>query len=137
MSPERSLAYSRFVGVPYLDKGRSPSGWDCYGLYCYVMREVHGVTVPSHSDSYSTAELDQSVAAAFDAGRHGWRSVAPGDEQEGDGVVFNLAGRPLHCGLVIEPGTMLHALKGRDTVIERYRTLAWQKRIEGFYRWNS
>jgi probable lipoprotein NlpC len=137
MSQERLKAYSKYVGVPYVSKGRTPAGWDCYGLYLYVVAEMLAVEVPSYSDEYASAENKDAVADAMRAYTAKWRPVPAGQEAEGDGVVFYIGGLPVHCGYVIERGTMLHALRGRGTVIERYTGLAWNKRTEGFYRWNS
>lgn len=131
MSRERFKVYSKYVGVPYVDRGRDISGWDCYGLYAYVLAEVMGKQVPSYAGTYATAD-DASQALEQ---RGEWSRVTD-EPREGDGVVFLLRGVPMHCGYVITPGYMLHALKGRDTAIERYDTMAWNKRIEGFYRWN-
>jgi cell wall-associated NlpC family hydrolase len=135
MNPARFQAYSRYIGVPYLDKGRDMRGWDCFGLYRYVVREQTGLLVPDYGPSYASADDRADVAAAM-AQRGEWRAVVAGAEREGDGVVFLLAGAPIHCGYVLERGTMLHALKGRETCIERYDSAAWNRRIEGFYKWN-
>lgn len=136
MSPERFKAYSNYVGVPYVDKGRTPAGWDCYGLYHFVLAQMMGVQAPSYADEYTSATDEASASAAL-AARGLWQRVAPGAEAEGDGVVFTIAGRPLHCGYVLTRGTMLHALRGRDTVVEPYTRSTWNKRIEGFYKWKS
>jgi probable lipoprotein NlpC len=135
MNPALSLAYSKYVGVPYKDHGRDTRGWDCYGLYAHVLREAKGIVVPSYSFTYSSSEADNEVIRALSNALPTWVRVEPGTEEEGDGIVFNLAGRPLHCGYIIEPGVMLHTLRGRETCIERYDTASWNRRIEGMYKW--
>jgi len=109
-------------------------GWDCFGLYRFVLAEQFGIMLPSYADEYPTAKDAASVRAAIV--RHRPAAVAAGAEREGDGVVFNV-GRYLHCGYVIEPGMMLHAFFGRNTCMEAYTGPLWIKRIEGFYRCKS
>lgn len=138
MSPELLKACSKYMPVPYLDKGRDLAGWDCYGLYRWVLQERHGITIPSYVAEYASAEEEVSVSSALghraDAS---WQMVPAGSEQEGDGIVFRIAGEPRHCGYVLEPGIMLHSMRGRGTCVERYNLQHWIKRIEGIYRWNS
>lgn len=139
MTKRASLECSKlYLGTPYLDKGRDTNGWDCYGLFRYVKYERQGILLPSYDDKYTSATDTATVAPALDA-RHGaeWAAVGLGDEHEGDGVVFVIGGRPLHCGYVTEPGIMLHALRGRGTCLERYTSPLWQNRIEGIYRWQK
>lgn len=127
--------YMKYVGVPYADKGRDMRGWDCYGMYCFVLAEVMGKKPHTYDSEYPSADYDLAVVKAF-AHRGEWQAVVPGAEVEGDGVVFNIGGVPLHCGYVLERGVMLHTLKGRQTCIESYDSALWVRRIEGFYKWN-
>jgi cell wall-associated NlpC family hydrolase len=136
MNPELSKVYSRYLGTPYLDKGRTVDGWDCYGLYVFLLNEMFGLKVNPYNELYTSADADPEVIAAFLNEKRKWHRVEVGHAKEGDGIVFNLAGQPMHCGYVIERGVMLHALKGRGTCIERYDTSGWNRRIEGIYRWN-
>jgi cell wall-associated NlpC family hydrolase len=137
MGPQTLKEFSKYLAVPYADKGRTLEGWDCYGLYRYLQAERHGIELPSWDDSYTSAEDGPAVAASMGERLGSWVAVPLGSEQEGDGIVFRLGGIPWHCGYVIEPGIMLHALQGRMTAIERYNSHLWQKRIEGIYRWKS
>jgi len=141
MNLELSKGYSKYLDVPYKHMGRDRKGWDCYGLYRYVLQECMGKTVGSFADAYQnngTKEADATIHAVLRTGEaRGWQRVQRGEEVEGDGIVFLLAGEPMHCGYVITPGTMLHCMRGRGTCIERYDNIAWTKRIEGLYKWNS
>lgn len=139
MTRNPSREYSEYLGIPYLDKGRDPfvqPGWDCYGLYRWLVGERTGIWLPTYTDTYLSA-TDNSTVSATMARRVEWAPVPLGSEREGDGVVFLLGGEPLHVGYVIEPGIMLHVLCGRETCRERYTAPLWKKRIEGIYRWTS
>lgn len=128
-------SFRQYLKVPFKDKGRDTQGWDCYGLYRFVLAERLGVLVPSYADEYSSAGDAAPVADALARLRPaGWLAVPLGEARDGDGVVFRIAGEPWHCGYVIEPGIMLHARKGCGTVIESYTSIVWRKRLEGIYR---
>ncbi|WP_372382121.1 NlpC/P60 family protein [Xanthomonas sp. NCPPB 1068] len=62
----------------------------------------------------------------------GW--IATASPQEGDVVVFNIAGKPGHVGICDGRGGFLHCEEGRTSRIERLNSPMWSSRIEGFYR---
>lgn len=130
---------ARFVGLPYRDKGRGPDAWDCWGGVRMVLAEVFHAELPDYADAYSGAADHASVAAAVSAGlRDGWqRAEAP---SEGDLLILRIAGRPWHCGLMVNARMFLHwpppDAHGRQLLscIERIDSPQWARRIEGFYR---
>lgn len=126
---------SKYVGVPYVDRGRGPDGWDCYGLVYYVNNFHLGRPVPSYWLSYPSATDDDHVQSAIAYHCREWVEVERGDIAVGDTLVFNLHGLPVHCGIVYDAGRMLHCLAGRETVLERFDSYAWTKRLQGVFRW--
>ena len=64
-----------------------------------------------------------------------WVSVKLGDEEPGDCLLMRLKGIPVHIGVVVERGVMLHTHSGMNSVIERYDALRWERRITGVYRY--
>ena len=86
----------RYLGVPYVWGGASPSGFDCSGLVMYAYAQI-GVSLP-HS-SYA---------------QYGYGSpVSRGDLQPGDLVFFDGLG---HVGIYIGGGSFIHAPHTGDVV---------------------
>lgn len=126
--------YSKYLRVPYLDKGRDTRGWDCYGLYRFLLAEFHGILLPSYTDQYGSAESGEVCELIARVRPVGWAMVPTGEARQADAVVLRIGGMPWHCGYVIEPGIMLHARKGCGTAMESYTSRLWNKRLEGIYR---
>ena len=137
MNPELSRVCSKYIDVPYADRGRGPAGWDCWGLIYYLSRNYFGNHVPSYLDCYESARTQDSVSRAIVINAKAWQKIEIGEEEPGDVVVLTLAGYPIHAGLILESGYMLHCMEGRGTVRESYLVNAWRHRIEGLYRWIS
>lgn len=127
----------RAIGVPFVDRGHDYSGWDCWNLLCLFHREVLGISIPSYAEGYSdaghSAESRRVLTDLFQKGMASWRRVE--SPEPGDVVLLNIGGRPLHVGLAIGGGLMLHTERQINTVIERLASPMWARRIEGFYRY--
>jgi cell wall-associated NlpC family hydrolase len=85
----------RYLGVPYVWGGASPSGFDCSGLASYAYAQV-GVSVPHYTGA---------IWARF--------PKVTGSLQPGDMVFFRGLG---HMGIYIGGGNMVHAPHTGDVV---------------------
>ncbi|MGN6234990.1 C40 family peptidase [Dyella sp.] len=122
-----------YIGVPYVDKGRSATGVDCWGLAVRVYREVFHRELPDCSTAYANGEDWSGIAAEIERVRGtGWcRTEQP---HMGDIVVLAIAGRPWHCGVMLNSLAFLHASPGDSVVWDRLDNPRWSRRIEGIYR---
>lgn len=121
----------RAIRVPFKDKGRDWSGWDCYGsVYC-AFREVKGIILPEYLDYLSTREYAQ-LKTLIDSVRPTWEEVT--NPQVMDVAVFTLSQSPCHVALMIDARNALHAEKKLGTFIEPIDSAVWKKRLEGIYR---
>jgi cell wall-associated NlpC family hydrolase len=124
--------FEQFVGVPWLDGGRTEAGADCWGLFWLVYRHVLGIELPSYSADYTTALDRLHIRRLVDDRPDYWIQVA--DPEPGDGALMHVAGRP-HIGVVVGGGRLLHIEKGAGAVIESYHSLRISNLLEGFYRY--
>lgn len=126
---------AEFVGLDYADHGRSFKGTDCWGLVLLVHKEIRGIDLPEYAALYDRGSGDPKVEQAFVNRTTGpYLKVELADRQELDILVFNIAGRAGHCGVVLEGGKFLHIHKGVGSCIESLETSRWRSRLEGVYR---
>lgn len=128
-----------WVGLPYAELGRGPHGFDCWGLVAAVQREVFCRTVPRydaltwpHGSPRSVTEAVGAFAREEAAAQYD--EVPDGSECEGDIVLLRMRGQPLHVGVVLGDGMMLHTDESEGSCVESYRGMLFGQRITGFYR---
>lgn len=91
----------RFLGIPYVWAGRSPSGFDCSGFIYYIF---------SQYDTVLPRMADEQFEAGF--------AVAKTDLLLGDLVFFSTyEPGPSHVGIYIGNGQFIHASSGADEVV--------------------
>ena len=120
-----------YVGIPYLARGRTRSGCDCWGLVRLVLEERFGVVVPRFDDydeaGIGSRDIVDERFPLVDA-------VEIVNPESGDIVLMRLRGQPCHVGIVVGGGYMLHTLRAHEAALDRYTGPRWAHNVEGFYR---
>lgn len=129
-----------YIGIPYKLGGRTHSAADCWGLAMLVLIEALKVenaplftgvewSIKSPGDKRRAIGefIDRASSTLFDP-------VMPGMEVVGDIIVLRVSGNPLHVGIVVAPGAMLHTDEDADSALERYDGPMWGRRVMGFHR---
>lgn len=126
-----------YVGIPFQTGGRERTGADCWGLLSIAYREVFGIALPSyaaHYDSLNRDVLADVVQTHLPSSP--WRVIPPETMVIGDGLLFRVAGQPVHVGLFVGDGRFLHTLDHlTESCIERLAAPRWHRRLLGAYRY--
>ncbi|NDW04078.1 C40 family peptidase [Jiella pacifica] len=124
--------FDSLVGLPWLERGRSRDGCDCWGLVLIAFRELLGVDLPSFADSYQTTADRLAIADILSGAREPWIAISPADARPMD--VVEMRERPWHVGLVIGRGQMLHMPAQKTALIEPFTTGRHAPRVTGIFR---
>jgi len=131
---------SDYIGIPFVDNGRTKAGCDCWRLVGMVYRDHLNIELPEFPDVYidrssNTALLKslQRVADRMNEYKQRWKSVDK--PQPYDVIILHTGELLYHCGLVVDRRNMLHTMENIDSAIEDFTGLMWKNKIEGFYRY--
>lgn len=135
-SPAFSEWWNDYVGLPFQWNGMDRNGVSCWGLVCLVYLEVFHIRLPRFDEV--EAEVREGAETFADFARQGVE--VPLDEAR-MGDVLHMWGfhdgrrRPTHCGIVTEPGRVLHAETVVGSCISRYKgDNRFMRRVIGAYR---
>ena len=125
---------ARYVGLPFVDGGRSINGSDCWGLVRLVLKEQCGIDVPSYGEIAAKELMRVARQMARDSDGDCWRLVHAPDTFD---VVLMTApkvrGRvPAHVGVMVDPARVLHIEEATDSVIVPLTHPAIRNRVLGF-----
>ncbi len=90
----------KYLGVPYVWGGTTPSGFDCSGLVQWVYSHAVGINLPRVTTGQETQGKEISLS-----------TLLPGDL-----LFYGSRGNTYHVGIYIGNGQMLHAPKPGDVV---------------------
>lgn len=123
-----------WIGIPYAPGGRDPAtGLDCWGLVRAVLAAT-GVVVPDYA-AWSGRDDDDAIAdvAMTATGDPRWRPVDP--PIPGDVALIRWRGLPMHAGVLVSPGHVLHVRAGTAAHVERTDGVGLRHRIQSWHRW--
>lgn len=97
-------------GKPWVNRGLSIDGMDCYGLVILFYRDVLGIELPIPDGYAENNEMSQCWSSEISSGR--WETVK---RPEKNGLVFTAyrGNTPMHVGIMID---RLRAIHSRGTV---------------------
>ena len=123
------MQVSDLIGVPFVDGGRGPDGYDCWGLATEVYKRF-GKELPDYKICCEDASR---INAEMETQRPRWVKL---DAPEVPCLVVMQMGVSFinHVGVYIGEGRFIHTRSGIGANIARIDDPNWRKRIEGYYR---
>lgn len=122
--------WNQYVGVPYLHKGRTREGLDCWGLVRLVYAEQFAIAIPSYVDDYEPEQYTD-IAQLISERKDAWEKTDY--PKVGDVVLFRIVGVLCHVGIYIGDKKFLHVREGGSCTIEYLDGVRWSSRTEGIY----
>lgn len=129
--------WNRYLAVPFLEKGRSMEGCDCWGLVREIYRQERGIHLPDYLECYESTNDRDKLGAVIAAERAAKWETHDGAPLPFDVLILRMRGVPMHVGVVTKPGHMLHCSRGVGTAHEPFNNLKWKNLVMGFARWES
>ena len=125
---------SKFVGIPFISKGRSFNGCDCYGLVKLYYKEILNIDIP---ETIITAEQPRRTFANYlNEISKNWTATTPAKN-----VVVAMSVNAEHPNLVTHFAVMIDDKRFIDTRenMSSYLTSIDDEKIKnqikGFYKW--
>ena len=125
---------SNFIGIPFVSKGRSFNGCDCYGLVKLYYKEILNIDIP---ETIITAEQPRRTFANYlNEISKNWTATTPAKN-----VVVAMSVNAEHPNLVTHFAVMIDDKRFIDTRenMSSYLTSIDDERIKnqikGFYKW--
>ena len=126
-----------YIGLTFKDRGRGPDGLDCWGLVRKIYKERFRITLPSYIDSYKNSTDGEMIGNLVRQEREKdtyWLPVNLSFERLGDVIALRMKGEPMHAGLILSQYTFIHIHRDIGSVVQKYTSPMWEKRVVGIYR---
>lgn len=124
---------TKYMALPFKNKGRTMEGVDCWGLCLLVYKNEYGTELPSMEELYTKSNNGKEVSAVVGFGKDHIEYIQKEMPEYGDLVIFNMKGNPCHVGIYIGFNRVLHILAGTNSVCERLNSVRLKGRVEGYY----
>jgi cell wall-associated NlpC family hydrolase len=140
-----TLWASRYVGAPFLDRGRCLNGLDCWGLVRMVLTERAGLDLPLYDGICALDGRTIRDVVRSDTQSGEWLPVMAGQGREMDVVLMRgrvehegrVTSAETHVGVLVSPSQVLHVEVGVNAIIERLDSPRIASRVTRLFRHRS
>jgi len=136
ISPE---SFNKYVGIPFAWNGYDYDGVSCWGLMVLLYKELWGIDLPRHDELGYKVSKGEPLEPNTWISDTIWEPIPLGEETTGDAL--HLLGlhhgrvTPLHGGIVVKKGLLIHSQEGTGVVISNYeKDLRYKRKVIGAYR---
>jgi len=128
------MILERLIGIPYVWRGESFSGCDCWGL-CKLYYELKGRALPSIEKLYQDDSLE--MGGVKDTIKPKFIEVPLSQAIEGDICLFNIRGLPVHVAIYLDNNTFLHCIEGANSSLGKFKDIKYKNKLDGVWRPNE
>lgn len=133
---------TEWVGIPFVDGGRTAEAVDCYGIVRLYLLEEFGIELPLYGETPVADVVSINGLLAQTIADGTWRSVQRHEAKKGDVVLMwsfeRIDGRPVrtlrHLGVLTTSRSMLHVELNTDSVVVALSHPLVRERLESFWR---
>lgn len=123
----------KFIGIPFVDKGRDLKGCDCFGLVELYYKHILDIEI-----NYMSIPCENSRRIFADFLHHVSKDWVRVEEPEKHCVVAlctndNHPDMVTHFGIMLDKKRMLHTLKKTESHVVQLENNFFK--IKGFYKW--
>lgn len=123
------------IGAKFVDGGRGPDCFDCWGLTREVFKRF-GVELPDYNiGAFECAKVGHEIMKHVTAARNGgekWREVT-NPVVPSLVVIRNHPKFTNHCGVFVGNGKFIHTLEKTNAIISDVNSPIWKTKIVGFF----
>lgn len=140
-TPYRPISLRELVGIPYVARGRSMQGADCWGVCLIAARHLYQIDLPEFFYSDREGEMLEQACEHIGHETHNqphWRALGDIERTQpprGSIHIFRIKGVETHCGIHLGGGEFLHSLPGRMSCVESLYSINWRNRRTGTFVW--
>lgn len=126
----------KYVGLPFVDGGRTIAGVDCWGLVRLIYARELDIDLPSYGETSAADLIKVSRAITADKDDEQWKSVDRSDLKAFDVAVMKFSGKRSigHVGIIVNARQVLHVEKATAAVIVPLDHWTVRERLECFRR---
>lgn len=124
--------FSNYIGIPY----GGPDSNDAHALNCWeLVEKIMIEAFRKNPPRYEFTGDYKKVYPVFLMELSAWQSIPFEQRQAGDVVLLNMAGYPIHLGILVNRSVMIHTLKNYGSCAENITTTRWRSRVVSVHRW--
>lgn len=120
----------KYVGLRFVDHGRTMAGVDCWGLVRLIMKDQCNIELPSYGEISATELIAVTKTIAQESNREPWQEVKTPKAFD----VVLMRGRPLHVGIMVSDKHVIHVEETTSSVLLPLTHNAIKHRLCGFRR---